>query len=235
MYPFLPRCFYSCFLEYFYKPSSYWTAYYVDIFVFVYAFSRQLYITYQLKLIKENSIVNLQTADPGLHFLSQFDLLVIIILFIFNLYYIYIDIVIANVDVHLSVFSFWRQIVVELQDNYFKCLLNERKLKQVQEKKAAKLKQKYPIYNSFLLLKWILKLSARLLVWVKLENLNLIQFDTLIKQQKNQKISQINLPTALQNRVVLIMLIFDKIAYAFQIISGKKIQNKPFNFFNYEF
>lgn len=217
----LRRCYYTGSREHYDQTPFLWNAYHIDQLVFVYAFSRLLYIIYHLKWATPSTLVSLQAVDPGLHFLSHMDSLIVMIMLIFVIFYFYIKKLLMAVDVRRRMWRFWRQVVVESQDIYLQCALSKEKLAKVQEKKMQTLRQKYPIFRTFLLPKWALTSTSHLLIWANCENIDKRRFNL---QSRNQRPipCQPSLSTTLKRNIVLAMIAFDKIAYGVQIFIGKK-------------
>lgn len=218
MFQLFTRCFYTYSKKFYDQPSSFWNSYYVDLLTLSYGFVRFLYIIYRLKWDTQNT-ESLQTTDPGLFILSRLDFLIVMILLIFFIFYFFTETLLMTVNVNLKMWRFWRQVVIELQDNYFQSVLSKEKNFKMQEKKVKKLKQKYLIFNSFLMSKWTQKKIAYFFVWINFENINQRWFDSQNKRQK-QINGQPIISASIKRETVLAMLVFDKIAFGVQIITG---------------
>lgn len=195
------------------QKTHFWYLYYLDLAILIFGLPRLLYVIYILKWNK-NQITYLRTFDPAVHFLSKIDLTTVMLIFVFALFHIYCKISLTQINVDAPVWRFWLQVTVQLQDDYYQNVLPQNDLQIILNKELTNFKLKYAKNFLFLLPNWALTLVAKMILWVKLENINQNQFNLI-------KLAELpHLSFAIKKKAVFILLITDKIIFALQIVIG---------------
>lgn len=215
------RSFYTFSLQVFDRPPSFWAAYYLDIVCFIYATPRLLFLTIVLK--DKTKIAYFYSVDPAVHsFSTDGSHFLLAFVLIFEFFHIFCKLLLVRVNVNTSMWRFWRQVVVQLQDDYHRFALTsgqQAKLREVYAKKLGKKLKKSTIIRWLvprLVLKSIVCLMARVLVWANFENVNERRFS--VRKLFLPKIEIPNLSPAIRRRTVLSMLFMDKFAFVVQIV-----------------
>ena len=215
------RCFYNFSREVFDRPPIFWKYYYCDIAIFIYGCPRLSFLIwkmYQLKTINENySEVKLTTNS----FFNK-NPVIFMIIGIFGAFHIFCETALVQINPLANVFRFWRQMVVQFQDDYYKCALDRAQLTEKIQNQRLKLINKME-QNS--LLKWIARnfmiqittqIISNMIVVAKLENIH----QQLFYQCKIDALP--SLGNECKRKAILALTLIDSSIFALHIILGKK-------------
>ncbi len=224
------RCFYTFSNQIFshhQQSSSFWTLYYIDLLLTLYATPRLLYIIYLMLSCDPKCLAPLFQVDPTLHFLvTAMDPTTCLLVLLYELIHFYYKIALTRIQLHSPVWRFWREVIVKLQEHYFRCALDREKLLLVHSQ-AAKQKLElitqickwcYWLPNCFLLV--AARLSSQLLIWRQLQNIDKRQF---LRKKKSINCTKSTLPTLsskVKRRTVLVLLAIDKIVCFMFVCDG---------------
>lgn len=134
----LTRCFYHQTRQVFDRPLSFWIAYYIDLAVFVYGTGRLLFLA--IVLDSPALVSHFRTIDPAVASLSAVggSSFLMGFMWIFEVFHVFCRISLARINVESWHFCFLRAVVVQLQDNYYRCALNPTLQKRFRQRIAKK-------------------------------------------------------------------------------------------------
>lgn len=207
----LSRCFYIVSREMFDRTSSFWYNYYCDLAVFIYGSPRLFYLVWKMCQIEtiENELVSAT-------FFSRNPFMFMII-WIFGAFYIYCKTALTKINVSEPVFQFWRQLIVQLQDDYHQCALDATQQENILQKHRLKLSGKieHKVLLNWFVPKFITQIVSQIIVWKNLENIH----QNLFFNQRFQTLP--NMSDDCKKKVILVLTVIDQMMLILQVILGK--------------
>ncbi len=217
------RCFYHQACQAFIRPPSFWTAYYVDLVVFVLGTARLLFLA--IVLSSPALVSHFRANDPAVASLSTVggSSLLMGFMWIFEAFHVFCRVSLARINVKSKHWHFWKTVVVQLQDDYYRFALDKTLQKRLRQRTAKTLIRS--LRSWFPVLCWLtprfvlhsaVDTAARLLVWTNFENVNQRRFS--IRRLFKAEVPSLS-PT-IKRQTVLVMLGADKITAAIQMLIG---------------
>lgn len=219
------RCFYTFSQNIFSRPLyTYWALYFLDVFIFLYCTPRLIFC--YIVLNDQNKIEYYRFVDPAISFFSNIDPFMSMLILLFDLFHVTAETCITQIDLKAPVWQFWRSVTVQLQDDYYKCKLNQVELMAVrkfsQKRLIGLLQRKFPLIY-LLTPNWALQLAAQLgapaFVWIEMKNINQEQF-------YRQKLFGLpNISKNCKRNATLFLILVDLLTHWLQVIIGKQLIN----------
>lgn len=223
MHNFFSRSFYTFSQSLFKRPLyAYWVLYYLDVLVFVYCTPRLFFIYFVLD--DQDNLAYYRLVDPGINFIASLDPFMAILIWLLDLFQFIAMTLSTRIDPKAAVWKFWYNVIVQLQDNYYQCTLNQTELVEVQkvsQKKLIKvLQQKLSLINCLKPV-WVIKLIAKagtpVIVLMQMKNIHQDQF------YKQSLVGLPNLSNNCKRITTLFMIVIDWLFYCLQVIISKNL------------
>ncbi len=217
------RCFYHQTRQVFDRPASFWTAYYLDLAIFAYGTVRLLSLA--IILDSPKLIAFFRPLDPAVASFAAVggSSLLMSFMWIFEVFHVFCKVSLVQIDVTSRHWRFWRAVVVQIQDDYYRFALNQglqmKLRRRTAERLIRRLNASFPVIcwlTPRFLLQTAVLIAARLLVWTNFENVNVRRFS--IRRLFKAEVPALS--PATKRRAVLVMLGADKITAAIQALIG---------------